>query len=87
MAYGSTITTRDLAFPLLVSLVHARSQVLDSLKRFLAITTFGSLGRLVHALRHELTTGCSHGSDLVRLGVVGVARITGPAAVRHGESV
>ena len=58
--------------------------MLNSLQRLLAITAFGSFAGFVDSLGFQFTTRSSDGSDFVLLCVVRVARISRPAAVRHG---
>ena len=84
MANSSSIASRNLAFTLLGSAVLAASEVLNSLKRLLAVSALWSLGGLVDSLGLQCATRCSHSSDLVLSGVVGVASVSCPTTVRHG---
>ena len=48
---STTVGTRDSSFPLLKGVVFGGFDVLDSLKRLLAVSTLGTVGGLVNSLR------------------------------------
>lgn len=61
--------------------------MLDSLQGHLAITTSGSLGRLVHSLCLERPPGRPDSTVLVLGGVIRVAGRSRPTRIGHGYCV
>jgi hypothetical protein len=82
---GSSVSTGDLAFALLQSMIFGRLDVLNSLQGSLAITASGSLGGLVDSLRLQSSTGSSDASSTMLSGVVRVTACSCPTVITHDE--